>query len=199
MNDSKPGWRRFLVFSLLSLIGVMGPSAHVQLDSSCFVSALNRTAQVEPDGTWVLPNVPANLGRVRLRATCVREGQVTSGQSDFVDVPANGVIQVSEIRFDLQEPVPERLVLTAPQTSLTSVGETVPVTATAEFADLPSVDVSLGAAGTTYRSSDPSTAAVSPDGLPDPPGGSSLRDHGTGAPCRWRSSAPGAGPGHRRS
>lgn len=33
-----------------------------QLDDTCMVSALNRTAPVRPDGVWVLPNVPANQG-----------------------------------------------------------------------------------------------------------------------------------------
>ena len=45
-----------------------------QLDDTCMVSALNRTAPVQPGGTWVLPNVPANLGMVRVRATCVSAG-----------------------------------------------------------------------------------------------------------------------------
>src|SRR5258708_37960935 len=33
------------------------------LDQSCVVSVLNRTVQVNSNGTWVLPNVPANLGQ----------------------------------------------------------------------------------------------------------------------------------------
>ena len=42
------------------------------LGAGCFVSALNRTVPVQQDGSWVLPNVPTNLGPVRVRATCVR-------------------------------------------------------------------------------------------------------------------------------
>jgi hypothetical protein len=38
-----------------------------QLNKSCTVSALNRTTPVQPDGTWVLPIVPANQGPVRVR------------------------------------------------------------------------------------------------------------------------------------
>ena len=45
--------------------------ARAQLNEHCTVSVLNRTVPVNPDGSWVLPNVPANLGQVRARATCV--------------------------------------------------------------------------------------------------------------------------------
>jgi hypothetical protein len=31
--------------------------AHAQLNEHCTVSVLNRTVQVKPDGSWVLPNI----------------------------------------------------------------------------------------------------------------------------------------------
>ena len=46
------------------------PSAQPVLNEHCVVSILNRTAQVRPDGTWQVPNVPTNFGLVRARATC---------------------------------------------------------------------------------------------------------------------------------
>jgi len=36
-----------------------------QLNENCTVSVLNRNVRVNPDGSWVLPNVPANQGPVR--------------------------------------------------------------------------------------------------------------------------------------
>ncbi|MGD0014198.1 MAG: hypothetical protein ABSD56_07220 [Bryobacteraceae bacterium] len=39
----------------------------VQLNQNCTVSILNRNMQVGEDGSWVLPNVPANFGPVRAR------------------------------------------------------------------------------------------------------------------------------------
>src|SRR4051812_29187298 len=59
------------------------------LDSSCVVSVLNRSAQVQPDGTWQIDNVPANFGLVRVRATCVKDGITLSGQSDLINLEAN--------------------------------------------------------------------------------------------------------------
>src|SRR5690349_4943962 len=60
-----------------------------QLDQTCTVSVLNRNIQVNSNGTWVLPNVPANQGRVRARATCVLSGLTRFGQSALFTVPLN--------------------------------------------------------------------------------------------------------------
>ena len=54
---------RICTSAFLSL-GLSLPLA-AQLDESCFVSALNRTAPVQSDGTWVLPNVPAKSNSIR--------------------------------------------------------------------------------------------------------------------------------------
>ena len=37
------------------------------LDENCTVSVLNRTANVRPDGSWRIDNIPANFGLVRAR------------------------------------------------------------------------------------------------------------------------------------
>jgi len=135
------------------------------LDDSCVVSALNRSARVQPNGVWVLPNVPANAGRVRVRATCVKDGDTHSGQSDFFTIPPNGTIEVAEILFDTLEPIPAELILSAPQTVLTAAGQTVQLTATARFPDGTIRDLSAAASGTGYISSNSAIASVTADGL----------------------------------
>src|SRR5688500_1313997 len=65
-----------------------------QLDDRCIVSVLNRNVRVKADGTWVLPNIPANFGLVRARATCVFEGLTVSGESAPFLVSANGSVDV---------------------------------------------------------------------------------------------------------
>ncbi len=136
------------------------------LDATCTVSALNRSSQVQPDGSWVLPNIPANVGQVRVRATCVAEdGTVRGGQSDFVTVPANGVVQVPVISFETAAPEPATLALSAPVTTLSTAGETVQLVATATMADASTSDVTPAAAGTSYRSSNPAIASVDAGGL----------------------------------
>src|SRR5229473_6624566 len=73
--------------------------ARAQLNENCTVSVLNRTVRVSPDGSWVLPNVPANFGPVRARATCIVDGQTISGESDLFIVPTNGVVNRPHIVF----------------------------------------------------------------------------------------------------
>src|SRR3954471_8421347 len=59
------------------------------LDENCVISVLNRTARAKADGTWIIPTVPANFGAVRARATCVRNGSTSFGQSDFFTLLKN--------------------------------------------------------------------------------------------------------------
>ncbi len=39
--------------------------AQAQLNENCVISILNRTAQVQPDGSWRVTNVPAKFGGLR--------------------------------------------------------------------------------------------------------------------------------------
>ena len=139
--------------------------AAAQLDQTCTVSVLNRTAPVDDEGVWVLPNVPATIGEVRVRATCVDDGVTRSGQSDFFTVPADGVIEVADIVFDHPQAVPATLSLSAPDTALTTAGQTTQLAATATYPDSSTADVTAAAAGTSYTISNPAIATVGGGGL----------------------------------
>ena len=153
------------LFMVLVVVGVLRVRpAGAQLDSSCMVSASNRTAPVDAQGAWVLPNVPSStVQTVRVRATCVRNGVTTSGTSSLITVPANGIITVSDISFQNPVPVPSSLALSAPVVSLTSQGQAVQVAAQATYQDGSGADVT--AAGTDFRVSNPAIATVSARGL----------------------------------
>src|SRR5215472_7334738 len=91
----------------LAAIGfIHSPVTEAQLNQNCVVAVLNRTVQVNPDGTWVLPNIPANFGPVRARATCVTNGVTQFGQSDFFTIPANGSTNVPRIILGHTTPIP---------------------------------------------------------------------------------------------
>lgn len=135
------------------------------LNGSCVISVLNRSARVEANGVWVLPNVPSSSGRVRARATCVENGVSRSGQSEFFTIPTNGVISVSDIQFDTPQPIPSKLDLLAPTTSLTSAGQTVQLLARATYPGGAQADLTASASGTGYRTSNAAIAAVSAEGL----------------------------------
>src|ERR1700674_1333357 len=161
--------RRNLWLSSLALViavALTGPLA-AQLDSTCMVSALNRTAPVDDSGVWLLPNVPADLGKVRIRATCVAPDRtVRSGASaSLYALPVNGAVSVRDISFQSPTPVPESLTLTAPSSSLGSQGQTVQLTALAAYANGTTTDVTASGLGTDYRTSNAAIATVGSGGL----------------------------------
>ncbi|MES1243886.1 MAG: Ig-like domain-containing protein [Acidobacteriota bacterium] len=137
----------------------------LSLDEACTVSVLNRTARVQEGGSWVLPNVPANQGPVRVRATCIKDGVTRSGQTDFVTVPPNGILEVPEISFDHPAPIPVQLAVGASKTVLAAPGETAQISASVFDPNGSTRDVTAGMLGTSYRSSNPAVASVNADGL----------------------------------
>ena len=139
--------------------------AYAQLNSNCTVSILNRNVQVNPDGTYVLPNVPANLGPTRARATCVNSGQTTYGQSDLFLLGTNQVVNALNIQFGSLTPIPASMALSTTQQSLTSAGATTQITTMATYSDGTAKDVSPASAGTTYTTTNSAIATVSGDGL----------------------------------
>ena len=151
-----------LVFALLL---VSSSAAIAQLNENCVVSVLNRNVQVNADGTWVLPNIPANFGPVRARATCVNAGVTQFGQSDFFSIPANGSINVPRIVLGATTPIPNSLAVSSPATTLDTAGATAQLTVMAAYADSSTKDVTAGTEGTIYNISNPAIATVSADGL----------------------------------
>jgi hypothetical protein len=95
----------------------------------------------------------------------VENGITRAGQSDFFVVPPDGTIEVADIRFDVSEPVPTALTLSAPATQLTAPGQTIQLTAFVQWPDGSSRDVTFGMAGTRYVSSNPAIVSIANDGL----------------------------------
>ena len=157
--------------SLLAVFGfacVLVPTAagqQVQLNQNCIVSVLNRNTNVNPDGSWVLPNVPANFGQVRARATCVNNGNTVSGQSAYFTLPANGTVNLPHIQLGNTTPIPSTLIVTAPSTTMTSIGAHVQLTVTATYTGSPTQNVTAASSGTAYATTNPAIATVSADGL----------------------------------
>ncbi|MEP7013185.1 MAG: Ig-like domain-containing protein [Acidobacteriota bacterium] len=141
------------------------PPPTSELGSGCVISVLNRSARVESDGTWVLPNIPSSSGPVRARATCVDNGVSRSGQSDFFVVPPDGVIRVADIRFDAPQQIPAKLDLVAPTTDLSTAGQSVQLLARATYPGGAQADLTAAANGTGYRVSNPAIAEISAEGL----------------------------------
>ena len=138
---------------------------NAQLNQNCVVSVLNRTVQINPDGTWVLPNIPANFGPVRARATCVNNGVTTFGQSPLFTIPANGSANVPPISMGATTPIPTAINVSTPMTLLTQAGATTQLKVSATYAGGTSQDITSASAGTLYNVSNPGIASVSSNGL----------------------------------
>src|SRR5437016_9650170 len=136
-----------------------------QINQNCVVSVLNRNVQVNADGTWVLPNIPANFGPVRARATCVNNGVTQFGQSDFFTIPANGSTNVPRIILGSTTPIPNSMSVTAQPAMLSQAGAATQLAVTATYADGSTHDVTAEASGTLYNASNPAIATVTSNGL----------------------------------
>lgn len=169
MNSGRVGWmrrvRRLPGFGGALIILLLNLSTRAELNDDCVVSVLNRNIQVREDGSWVLPNIPANFGRVRARATCVRNGVTMSGESEFFGIPANGSVDVPAIVLGSTTSIPTSLTITAPANVLTAEGATAQVRVTGTYAGQPPADLSAGSTGTSYNISNPAIATISADGL----------------------------------
>src|SRR5436190_15163863 len=162
-------WKPFEVIRsavvVSSLILCASHSAVAQLNQNCTVSVLNRTVQVNADGSWVLPNVPANFGQVKARATCIQNGVTTFGESAFFTIPSNGVVNLPHIVLGNNSLIPTSLTITPPAPSLTAAGQTVQLTVTATYPNASTRNVSAATTGTNYTTSNPVIATVTSDGL----------------------------------
>lgn len=157
-----------VIASMTTSFSLLSSSAHAQnqLNENCTVSVLNRNVQAKADGTWVLPNIPANFGTVRARATCVNGGVTTYGESAAFTIPANGSVNLPPITLGPTTPIPTSVQVSAPVTTLPAVGASAQLRVLATFPNGGAQsDISASSAGTSYVVSNPAIATVSPDGL----------------------------------
>ncbi|MBF0280198.1 MAG: hypothetical protein HQM13_20530 [SAR324 cluster bacterium] len=162
---------RYKLFTFLLLI-VLGTTRsfaqdeEAKLDDSCTINVLNRTINVAPDGSWSLPNLPTNMGSIRARATCLRDGVTINGQSDYFIVNPNDLSQVGEIIFAGLDPIPSSLTINPPgSTVLNGLGSTLILQVTAVYPDGSTKDVTAPESGINYGSTNSAIASVSSDGV----------------------------------
>src|SRR5688572_17295576 len=154
-----------IVIAAAILIAAPDVRGQNTLDERCVVSILNRTAQVRPDGSWQLPNIPAGFGPVRARATCVRNGVTESGESEPFTITPGRMNAIPPIVLGPTTPVPTILTLASTATTLTQIGQTTQLTVTATYAGGTTADVTAPAAGTFYSTTNPQLASVTGAGI----------------------------------
>lgn len=170
-KEKRYGLNRILaaVVFLAACIGVL-PSASAQLGSNCTASLLNRTVPVNADGSFALGNVPSNpLSLYRVRVRCIApNGTIVQGMSGFLNLNASGSsIDIGPISFTgfTYPPIALSLTIGEDLTTLSTVGQTLQLYATATYPGGTQLPVIYSDSGTTYVSSNPAVATVSSGGL----------------------------------
>ncbi len=161
--SQKRYWLAF-VGCIIGLFGSAGPL--VAQPDVCTVSVLNQTAHVQADGSWAIPNVPANMGPVRARVNCVSSGTTSTGTSPFFTVNANrtSAIQTVDLgnkRQDSCEPLAQRAPCRRspplPKDSPCRLWRASPM---GSIENVTSAD-----SGTIYTSTNPAIASVDANGM----------------------------------
>ena len=133
------------------------------LNETCTINILNRTTQVQPDGSWILPNIPSNMGRIRARINCLQGGQTVSGQSDWFSMGPAGVVDVGNFSFQTVDPAPNRLLIDPPGNSTLAPGESLALQVSAEYRSQDSRNIT-SSGGINYSSSNADIAEVDANG-----------------------------------
>ena len=136
-----------------------------QLNQNCVATVANQSVQVSANGSFAVPNVPADIGYYRVRVLCQNNGVTTQGQSAYVTLVANGNTKIPPIIFGTVTPPPISISVSAPSQSLTSTGQTVQLAVTGTLTNGTQTDLSTQALGTLYVTSNPQIASVSNNGL----------------------------------
>lgn len=165
MLSQSGGFGRYRLGAAAGLMFCAAQIAPAQLNQNCTVSVLNRNVQVNPDGSWVLPNIPANLGLVRARATCVQNRVTISGESAFFPLAANTAVNVPAITLGSGTQIPELITLTPATPVLTAANQTLQLAATARYPDASTKNVTASTTGTNYTTSNAAIASISANGL----------------------------------
>jgi hypothetical protein len=82
-----------------------------------------------------------------------------------VTIPTNASLKVGDIPLDVLDPVPSSLSISSPTNTLTTVGATAQLRVMATYPNAPTKDITQGSLGTVYRTTNPTIATISENGL----------------------------------
>ena len=141
-------------------ISVEDPNA---LDENCTVSVFNRTVQVNPNGTYAVPNVPAAQGLFRIRASCIFDGVHFAGASPLVVPVPNGVTPIGQLELVEAPPIPVRIDIESTRVEFDMSGQTAQLTVRGTLPDGRVQDYTED--GAFFQASNPQIGTVSQVGL----------------------------------
>ncbi len=133
------------------------------IGASCVVSVGNRNAPLAADGSYVISNIPGDMGAIRARATC-SDGSLGQSEIGFTDTTRSITIPLGPIDFSRYDPVPIAATLSANESQIGS-GNSSQLTMSAISLDGTIRDVTNRSEGTTYAISNGLLATITNDGL----------------------------------
>jgi DNA-binding beta-propeller fold protein YncE len=152
-----------MLVSMISLLEIV--SVHAQqnnpLPEGATVSALGRTALVRDDGSFIIPNVPSNIGRFRVRLV---HPDGRTAESEGLTPVDRGTTIVPSLVFGPLTPLSSSLSVTSSQSSFTNIGQTAQLSVTGNLQGGGTADLTSDLL-TTYFSSNSSFATVNASGL----------------------------------
>ncbi len=152
--------RACLLLCLLAIGSFTAPT-QAQLDATCDAQLLNRSVQVNADGSFFLANVPAEEGLHRVRVHCTPDqAALNQGQSSLFRLIPNGQVTLTGIDFDNFLPIPEAIQVEVTPGVLTQVGQMVGISVTGILSDGSQVDMGRVDEGTEYWISNPRLARL---------------------------------------
>jgi hypothetical protein len=172
-HASKP--KAMMSAMLLSMVlshPAVAQQTPLPLDPSCTVTVGNQSAAVGADGIFLLQNIPifqptatgASPQLFRVRATCLRDGRMVTGQSRLFTLTRGQTTIVKEIFPTALDPVPIGLQVTAPETFILP-GADVQLSVTGRYLDGSSRDLTARSTGTAYVAANPGLLQVTEEGL----------------------------------
>ncbi len=153
------------VLAMTAVVGLFVQSTLAQLNEHCFVSILNQTAQVRPDGAWEILGIPSDFGPVRARATCLENDLTVRGQSNLFPIIFRETTSVPAFPVGVVTPIPVSLTVSTPLTILTTAGATTQATTFALLPDTTIANLTASTTGTVYSTSNATIASVTAEGL----------------------------------
>src|SRR5947209_10237332 len=135
-------------------------------NQNCTANLQNHSVQLNPDGTFALPNVPVDLGFFRVRIICkAPDNTIFGGQSGFLSLVPNGQTSIGKLFAGKVDPAPVAVKITSPNSSFDKLGQTAQLSVAGTLPDGTTKDLSTRVLGTLYVSSNSNIASVGPDGL----------------------------------
>ena len=153
--------RLLLCVAALLVIASVNAQQSDTLPEGATVSALGRSAQVRSDGSFSISNVPANIGRFRVRL--IHPNGMTA-ESNCLTPVDRGTTLVPPLVFGALTPVSTMLAVQSSQNILTEQGQTAQLQVTAHLQGGGTIDITNSLC-TTYISSNTSFVTVNASGL----------------------------------